>query len=257
MRICAINGSLRGPGGVTSLLLEAMRQGVEEAGGTWDQVDLAGLRIESCRGCLCCQTEDLPGCIFDGRDACRGVFERLAAADRVVYASPIYVLGLSSALRRLLERFFSLAPVQGLRLTRGGLFFHEVDRQVCAKPFVSLLVCDNLEELTLDTGRSFFHAFSRFMEAPRLGHLERPSAAAWRRALTGPEGEARARAASILARYEDAGRELATRGRIRSGTLRAASRPFIQVPILVRLARHLPFLRTRLEAEIRKRAVMI
>jgi len=254
MLVCAINGSHRGSRGATHRLLERMGAGVRGAGGTWDPVQLAELRIEPCRACNQCQRSGSFQCIYEDKDQVRQVFERLAAADIVVYASPIYVLGLSSLLRRFMERFYSLAPIQGLRLTESGLFFHAVDRAICGKPFVSLLVCDNLEDLTVRNARDGFRILSRFLDAPQVGHLERRSAAAWTKALQGDDPAEKQRAEAILESFETAGRDLVTQGRIRPSTARAAGQPFVQVPALVRLARHLPFLRPRIAQEIQRRA---
>ncbi len=156
MLVCAINGSHRGSRGATHRLLERMGAGVRGAGGTWDPVQLAELRIEPCRACNQCQRSGSFQCIYEDKD--------------------------------------------------------------------------------------------------QVGHLERRSAAAWTKALQGDDPAEKQRAEAILESFETAGRDLVTQGRIRPSTARAAGKPFIKVPALVRLARHLPFLRPRIAQEIQRRA---
>jgi len=234
-------------------LFQALEQGVREAGGVWDEVTLADLSIERCRACNHCQRSGSLRCVFDGRDDTPSIFARMAQADLLVYASPVYVFGISSLLKCLLERFYSRAPVAGGLITESGLFFHPTDRTLVAKPFVSILACDNMEDLTVRNGRDFFRIFSRFMDAPQVGHLERRSAAAWCTALDSGDAGSRDAAAAVLAAYRQAGVDLVSRGRIAPQTRRRAQAPFVQVPLLVRVARHLPFLRAFLSRKIRHR----
>ncbi len=258
MRVCSINGSFRGARGVTHKLLQAMGSGIDRAGGISDVVTLAELKIEGCRACNHCQKTKTYKCIFDERDDTASVFERMVKADVLVYASPVYVFGISSLLKRLLERIYSRAPIEGVILTKSGLFFHATDRSLVGKPFVSIVLCDNMENMTVRNTKEYFHIFSRFVDASHVGHLERRSAAAWMDALEGTDKQARERAEGVLAAYVQAGEELVVKGCISQGTKRAAQRPFVGIPFLVRLVRHVPLLRPAIDKEVRKRAgVMI
>ena len=51
-------------------------------------------------------------------------------ADLLIYASPVYVFGMSSLLKRLIERFHCRAPIDEIILTPSGLFFHATDRSL-------------------------------------------------------------------------------------------------------------------------------
>lgn len=173
MHVCAINGSLRGSRGATHRALARLGRGVESAGGSWDLIELAELTIERCKACGHCQKSASLPCALDRRGDVPRVFERMAKADLLVYASPVYVFGMSSLLEALLERLHSRAPVEGaLLLSRSGLFFQATDRALMGKPFLSLVVCDNVEDLTVRSTRDYFRIFSRFMDAREVGHLE-------------------------------------------------------------------------------------
>lgn len=251
MKICAINGSLRGGRGVSGRLLDSLGEGVTRAGGSFQVVHLAKLHIEGCLACDRCQRGQ--GCVHDGKDDAQAVFAHLREADLVVWATPVYVLGPSSLLRRLLERVYALAPVQDLRLTRSGLFFHAIDEGVLGKPFVSVVVCDNMEDETVRGARDTLAILGRFCDAPRVGHLERRSAARWRAALEGQDAGERHRAEEVRAAWVRAGEELVTSGRVSRATRRRAQAPFVHIPWWVRLARHVPWLRPGMDRQIRAR----
>jgi hypothetical protein len=63
------------------------------------------------------------------------------------------------------------------------------------------------------------------------------------------------RAENVLAAYVQVGRELVIKGNISKSTKQAAEQKFVQIPFLVRLARHIPVFRSALDAEVRKRSV--
>ncbi|MGO9111428.1 MAG: flavodoxin family protein [Thermoguttaceae bacterium] len=257
MRVCAINGSLRCSHGATHKILESFGKGVERAGGSWDLVQLAELKIEGCRACNQCQTTHSFKCIFDSHDDTARVHQQMMQADLLVYASPVYVFGMSSLLKRLIERFHCRAPIEDIILTQSGLFFHATDRSLTGKRFVSLVVCDNIEDLTVRNTADYFRIFACFMDAPQVARIERRSAAAWLAALEGADERERGRAQQVLAAFEQAGAELVKHGCIFPRTKRKAEQPFIRVPFLVRLARHIPLFRGAIEAEVRKRAGVV
>lgn len=254
MKVLALNGSLRGAKGVTYKILQSMGEGVEIAGDTWNVINLSELKIESCRACNHCQRTRMYKCIFDSIDDTEKVFSQMVDADILIYASPVYLFGISSLLKRLIEKIHSRAPVEEILLTKSGLFFHATDRLLSGKPFISLVVCDNVENLTVRNTKEYFRIFGRFMDAPHRAHLERRSAAAWMAALEGSDKQAKERAESILAAYVLAGKELVAKGYISQRTKKKAERPFIEIPFPVRMARHIPAFRPFIGKEVRKRS---
>jgi multimeric flavodoxin WrbA len=257
MKVLALNASLRGARGATGKILQSMETGVEKSGGTWNVVHLSELKIETCRACNHCQRKKTYKCIFNGKDDAEEIFNRMKDADILIYASPVYVFGVSSLLKRFIERIHSRAPVAEILLTKSGLFFHATDRSISGKPFVSLVVCDNLENLTVRNTRDYFRIFGRFMDAPHMAHLERRSAAAWMAALEGAGKQAKENAESVLAAYIRAGEELVLKGCISGRTKKIAERSFMKIPFLVRLVRHIPALRPFIQKEVRRRSSKI
>ncbi len=254
MKVLALNGSLRGARGATGKILQSMGAGVERAGGIWNVVHLSERKIETCCACNHCQRTKTYKCIFDGKDDAEEVFNKMRDTDILIYVSPVYVFGVSSLLKRLLERLHSRTPVAGILLTKSGLFFHATDQSLSGKPFISIVVCDNIENLTVRNTKEYFRIFGRFMDAPHVAHLERRSAAAWIAALEGTGKEAKKNAESVLDAYIHAGEELVLKGCISRRTKTIAERPFIKIPFPVRMARHIPAFRPFIEKAVRRRS---
>ena len=253
MKILALNGSLRGERGATFKLLHSIGRGVEQAGGIWNVENLSELNIESCRACNHCQITKTYKCILDAKDDVKDVFGKMMDADMIIYASPVYMFGISNLLKRLLERIHSCAPVGEILLTKSGLFFHATNRLLSGKPFVSLIVCDNVENLTVHNAKEYFRIFGRFMDAPHVAHLERRGAAAWMAALEGTANR-RKRMREFLDTYVAYRRRTGIKRIHLEKLKRKAERPFIKIPFPVRMARHILPLRPLIEKEVCKRS---
>lgn len=235
MRILAINGSHRGHRGHTGFLIDRLFAGAREAGAECEEAVLAELKIQRCLACDRCQRrEPRFQCVFDGKDDVRAVFEKIASADLVVWATPVYVFGISSLLRTFLERFYFTADAGHFRVSRAGNFFHDVDPRIASKPFVPLICCDNIEADTVRNARDFFRVFSRFMDAPQVGELVRNGGLLCGHGKDGPRSAA---VEESYAGFEQAGGELATRGRLTRATMRHANREVVPVPLFGLLKR--------------------
>ena len=106
MNFYAINGSPRKKGNTAEVLKKAL-EGVHSllpAAGT-ELVHLYDLDFTGCRSCFACKRK---GGASYGRCAVRDglppLLEKLADADGIIFGSPIYFMGVSGALRALLER---------------------------------------------------------------------------------------------------------------------------------------------------------
>ncbi len=172
---------------------------------------------------------------------------QMAEADIVVYATPIYVFGISGLVKMFLERFYSRGDSSDLMVSKSGLMFHHVDHTTCSKPFVALFCCDNLEDETPRNALNYFRTFSRFLDAPQVGALVRNGG---RLSGHGQDSEREKLVPKILnvyGAYEQAGRELATEGRIRRSTERRANQEIVPVPLFGILKRQKVFKRIMVE----------
>jgi NAD(P)H-dependent FMN reductase len=254
MRILALNGSHRGRRGLTQALLERMKAGADRVGSSFEIVVLAECRIEPCLGCEACQAEGqrpLP-CVLDGRDEVRGIFSAMRSADLLVFATPIYIFGMSSLLKSLLERINATADTRRVRVSKAGLVFHDVDASLCSKPFAFLGSCGNIEAETPLNAIGYFKSYSRFMDAPFAGVLVRPDAF-----LLEKEGKCDPGArAAIFRAFEKAGEELAVQGRIGRRTCGAACRSLAPMPLPVRLLMAIRPLRPVLIEAARRKGIV-
>jgi len=254
MKILAINGSHRGDKGYTHFLINKLFQGATAAEAECETITLADLKINRCLACGQCHTDEHPlQCVYDAKDDVRAVFQKMASADILIYATPVYVFGMSGLLKTFIDRMNATGDTFDLRMSKKGLLFHHIDRAICSKPFVVLVCCDNLETETPKNVLSYFRTFSRFMDAPQVGVLVRNGG---RLSGHGSDPDRQKRFPKILevyAAYEQAGRELAGEGRIRRGTWRRANQEIIPVPFFGVLKR-LPFksLKRRFIVEARK-----
>jgi multimeric flavodoxin WrbA len=132
MDIAIICGS-RNPNGQTARAAKALLEGVQAAGGAGEIVYLPQLRIERCRQCDeagwgLCRTENR--CVV--QDDFERVVEKIALADAVVFATPVYYGDLAESLRAMLDRLrricqfgdgkkrFAAKPAVGLAVAGGG-----------------------------------------------------------------------------------------------------------------------------------------
>ncbi|NPB09009.1 MAG: flavodoxin family protein [Thermodesulfobacteria bacterium] len=99
MRVLAFQGSPR-PGGNTDLLLRAFLEGIEEAGGEAEKIDLYRLRVEPCLECGKC--DHTGECIIP--DDMRDIYPKLDQAQVIVVASPIFFYNVTSRTQALIER---------------------------------------------------------------------------------------------------------------------------------------------------------
>jgi multimeric flavodoxin WrbA len=105
MAILIISGS-RNRQGKTAQAVEAIRRGVEKAGGKTEIVFLTELKIERCRQCNpdgwgLCRSEGR--CIIE--DDFAALVAKVKAADSLVFANPVYFGDLSESLRAFLDRY--------------------------------------------------------------------------------------------------------------------------------------------------------
>jgi hypothetical protein len=194
-------------------------------------ITLAKLKINRCLACLQCHTDaHLLRCVYDDKDDVRAIFCKMAEADLIIYATPVYVFGMTGLLKTFLDRLNATGDSRVLRATNSGLLFHHIDHTICSKPFVTLVCCDNSEDETPKNVLVYFRTFSRFMDAPHVGELVRSSGLMFGYGKDPARENKFPKIRQIYAAYEQAGRELATEGRIRQATQRRANQEIIPVP---------------------------
>lgn len=181
-------------------------------------------------------------------DDVAGIFAQLAEADVVIFATPVYVLGMSVLLKMVLDRAYGICDVKDMRLSASGLIFHHV-APVMHKPYVPLVVCGNVEAAAPSPILHYFRQHTRFHDAPQVGRLVRNASDLFALAAADPAIADRfPRLAAITAAYAQAGRELATEGCIRRATQRRANQEAVDFP-LFRLLKHVRPVKRRFVVE--------
>lgn len=99
MDVLAFSGSPR-RGGNTETLLAAVLEGVGKAGGRFESIRLADLKISPCTGCGGC--EQTGKCVID--DDMQGLYEKILATRKIIIASPIYFYALTAQTKAFIDR---------------------------------------------------------------------------------------------------------------------------------------------------------
>lgn len=110
MKIFTIMGSPRRRGN-TATTLGWLEEKLSAAGHEIDRADIMDFKIGGCLGCYHCKKHpgETPVCIQED-DLCR-LYERLIAADAVVYAVPLYFWGFPAQMKPFIDR--ALCSVTG------------------------------------------------------------------------------------------------------------------------------------------------
>lgn len=102
-KILIISTSLRSKSN-SHLLAEEFARGAKEVGNEVELVSLRNAPIAFCRGCLACQKTGK--CVID--DAAVAIADKMARAEVIVWATPVYYYSVSGQMKTLIDRANSL-----------------------------------------------------------------------------------------------------------------------------------------------------
>ncbi|HEX9062600.1 MAG TPA: flavodoxin family protein [Clostridia bacterium] len=246
MKILAINSSFRGDNGCTKFLIDKILEGAAEKKAECENVNLVSLKINRCTGCRMCQSKKhYLKCIHD--DDAQIVFSKMKEADIIIFATPIYVLGISSLLKTLLERMYSTCKMNISKITDSGLPFHHIDKDLSSKPFVFLITCDNPSRETTKAAETFFKTYAKFTDSRIAGMLIRRTCALIWHWKNSKSEKTFSMVSDICDAYIQAGRELADTGTIKPQTQRKVNKAIINVPPFFKQLIKLDFVKKRVE----------
>jgi len=104
MKILALNSSPRGSGqSKTEMMLNALAEGMREAGAEVEVVELRNKKVKNCVGCFSCWTKT-PGTCIHKDDMSQELFPKWLESDFVVYASPLYHFTVNAVMKAFIER---------------------------------------------------------------------------------------------------------------------------------------------------------
>lgn len=173
MKLLAINGSHKKANGINQLLIDHLFKGAKEVGAECETIRLSEFNINRCIACEYCQNQKDYLCVYDDKDDFIKIIERIKQADILIFATPIYLFQISSLMKIFLERYHSRGKSKVRIVTQSHLIFHDFEPKLGTKPFVSIIVSDNIERATTENANFYFNTFSKFMDAPRVGNIIR------------------------------------------------------------------------------------
>ena len=104
MRIAILNGSPRKEN--TAAMIEAFREGAEEAGHEVEVLHVGKMKINGCLACEYCHTKGEGKCIQ--KDDLEKIMPAYLESDMVVFASPIYYFALTAQLEAAWQRVYCI-----------------------------------------------------------------------------------------------------------------------------------------------------
>lgn len=117
MKITVFNGSPRGENSNTHIMVKEFLAGAQEAGAEVENIFLVHKKIHHCLGCFVCWIKT-PG-ICGIKDDVQELLNKYIESDIVVYASPLYVGGMTGIMKNFIDRSIPLAKPQILKSDEG------------------------------------------------------------------------------------------------------------------------------------------
>jgi multimeric flavodoxin WrbA/putative sterol carrier protein len=109
MKVLALNSSPRtGRDSKTELMLNALVEGMREAGAEVEVVNLREKTVKHCIGCFSCWTKT-PGICVHKDDMTNELYPKWLESDLAVYATPLYEFTLNATMKAFVERTLPVA----------------------------------------------------------------------------------------------------------------------------------------------------
>jgi len=116
-KLLAFVGSPR-LGGNTDVLVDEALDAFREAGGAVEKVFLSSLRINPCQGCFACMRGNGLDSVCIQRDDMTELYQKMFAADAILWATPIYMWSPTAQMKLFLDRLFPIGDYQKTRWRR-------------------------------------------------------------------------------------------------------------------------------------------
>ena len=220
MKVVAINSSPNMDKGNTALILDPFLEGMREVGADVELFYTSKMKISPCQGEFNCWVKT-PGKCFQ-KDDMQMLLPKLAEADILVIATPLYVDGVNGPMKNLLDRIIPLA--QPFFELRDGHCRHPGRDGSKGSHLVLVSNCGFWEMDNFNPMLAHMEAISKNMAREFAGALLRPHGPA----LMGMM-EMGAPVGDILDAAKEAGRQLVEDGRMSFETLKSVSRELLSL----------------------------
>ena len=119
MKVLAINSSPRMDKGNTALILNPFLEGMKEAGAEVELFYTSKLKIHPCTGEFNCWIKTPGECLHN--DDMKMLYPKIAEADVMVFAIPVYVDGVTGPMKNLIDDRMIPLRISLLRIARWAL----------------------------------------------------------------------------------------------------------------------------------------
>ncbi len=218
MKVLALNSSPRNAEeSKTALMLNHLVDGLRQADARVEVIELHQKKIKNCIGCFTCWTKT-PGQCIHHDDMTKELMPKWLSADIVVYATPLYHYSMNATMKAFIER--TLPVLEPFFEKRGDDCTAHPYRQ--SPPKAVVLSVAGFPELSVFDQLSSYVNFLFGRGDRLLAEIYRPAAETLPRIKDKNE--------AVFAATVQAGRELATAGRIAADTLESIQQPIIDFP---------------------------
>jgi len=216
MKILAFNSSPRKKQSNTNRILLPFLEGAKEAGAEVDLVYLYDKNIKPCLGCYACWLKTPGACCQ--KDDMSELLPAMTSSDVIVYATPLYVFGMTAQMKLLLDRIIPSAE-PFIELTEDGHCTHPARESKKDKGMVVVSNCGFHEPDNFDEMMAHFRIIARHGKTKLLGALLRPEG----EFLEMAEKLMPEKAEAVYGAAREAGRQLVRDGRIAEETEKAVA----------------------------------
>ncbi|AKB46479.1 iron-sulfur flavoprotein [Methanosarcina sp. Kolksee] len=226
MKVLAINSSPRMDKGNTALILNPFLEGMKEAGAEVELFYTRKLNINPCTGELNCWLKT-PGKCYQNDDM-NILYPRIDVADVIVFATPLYVDGVTGPMKNLIDR--TIPRVEPFFELRDEHCRHPARVKTKVPKFVLVSNCGFWEKENFDPLIVFMKAFCKNASAEFAGALLRPHGEAIPGML-----EMGAPIDDIFEAAKEAGRQLAKEQKMSQETLDIVSRDLLPKEMYIQI----------------------
>ncbi len=229
MKVFAVNGSpTPRETSTTELVLSRLLAGAREAGAEVSSVTLSGKHILPC-DCghrFACWVETPGRCKYHEEDEVAAILRSIAAADLVVFATPLYVENMTGQLKTLLDR--TLPLVEPYIELVDGLSRHPLRGSKHGKLFAAVLTCGHHECSHFDALAQTFRQVARNLRGRHVATILRPHAMVLREPTRAGDTYG-----VVMAALQQAGRQLVLGRRVDEETIEQIRAPLMPRGVFV------------------------
>lgn len=227
MNVLAINGSPMKEKGNTAAILTPFLDGIREAGAEIELFYTKDLKIHPCQGEFNCWFKT-PGKCFQ-KDDMQTLLPKFRQTDLWVFATPLYVDGMSGPMKNLLDRLIPL--LEPFLELRGGHGRHPLRKDVKPGKVVLVSNCGLWEPDNFDPLVAHVEAACRNLNREFAGALLRPNGP-----IMKVMAEMGAPAEDVIEAAKNAGLQLVKEGKMNQRNLEVIGRELIPLEMFIESA---------------------